>query len=337
MKPPTEHLIFGAGLIGGYLGACLNANHQATGFTVKVVARETMRERFSQPLTVSDYHDHQDTANSIHFVEQGESVNPEYVWLTVKAVDIDQAIRDLSPHIKAHTTIICCQNGLGIEQLVQWAFPDNRVIHAIVVFNVAQMSVHHLHRGSLGNLIIECNTPADTVLVERLNTDLLPTISVHDIQPYSWGKLQLNLVNALNALADMPVKTMLADRAYRRILALCMNELLAVTDAMHLELPKFSPLSAHWLPRMLSMPNFIFLHLGRKMLDVDPTVRTSMWWDLHNHKRTEIDLLNGAVIKQAQQLGIACPVNQRIVELVHQAEQSKTLPAFSPQAFLAER
>ena len=49
---------------------------------------------------------------------------------------------------------------------------------------------------------------------------------------------------------------------------------------------------------------FIFLRIAQKMLAIDPTVRTSMWWDLGGGKLTEIDYLNGAVVDEGKKLGI---------------------------------
>jgi len=332
----TEHLIFGAGLIGGYIAGCLNFDSHDTSINVSVVGRDSMRARFSQALKLSDYKQNQGIANTIKFVEQPNQNHLEYdyVWLTVKAVDIDSALSDLAPYVTDKTTILCCQNGLGSDELLKQAFPNNRVLRAIVVFNVAEISPHHLHRGSLGNLIIQQLSDADKKLVEQVNSQLLPTIGVDDIDAHSWAKLQLNLTNALNALADMPVRDMLEKRRYRKIIALCMDELLSVTRKMDMKLPKFTPIPATWIPRLLNMPNFIFLHAGRKMMDIDPTVRTSMWWDLKNHKLTEVDLLNGAVLKKANELGIDCPANQHIVDLIHLAEQSELREEFSPSDFL---
>ncbi len=330
-----KHIIFGAGLIGGFLAGCLQANKERNGFSVSVVGRESMRARFANNLRLTDYLGNESFASPIeHHIQAPSDVECDVLWLTVKATDVESAIEDIKPIVKPNTTIICSQNGLGSSDIVQSFFPDNNVIPAIVAFNVAQMSDHHLHRGSLGTLILEQQSDYVRDLVAKVNTDLLPTQGVTDYSRYAWGKLQLNLTNALNALADVPVRAMLESRPHRVCLALAMQELLSVTDAMGMTLPKFSPLPAHWIPKMLKAPNFIFMNVGRKMLDVDPTVRTSMWWDLHNGKLTEIDLLNGAVIDKAKELGIDCPVNEKIVEMVHASEQSETKQAFIPSEFL---
>jgi 2-dehydropantoate 2-reductase len=70
-------------------------------------------------------------------------------------------------------------------------------------------------------------------------------------------------------------------------------------------------------------------------MDIDPTVRTSMWWDLSGNRLTEVDVLNGAVVKEGLSLGIACPINQRIVDYVHRAEVTETRKPFSHAEFLS--
>jgi len=152
---------------------------------------------------------------------------------------------------------------------------------------------------------------------------------------YSWAKLQLNLANAVNALADIPVKNMLEQRGFRKIIAKAMQELIEVSRAKGLVLPKLAAVPMHLVPRVLNTPDWLFSILGNKMMDIDPTVRASMWWDLSGKKLTEVDVLNGAVVKEGQALGIECPINQRIVDYIHQAEMAETRKPFSHAEFLS--
>ena len=54
-----------------------------------------------------------------------------------------------------NTAILCCQNGLGSDDLVRQAFPGRTVLRAMVAFNVAEPGPGHLHRGSAGSLTLE--------------------------------------------------------------------------------------------------------------------------------------------------------------------------------------
>jgi len=189
----------------------------------------------------------------------------------------------------------------------------------MVTFNVVELKPGHFHRGSQGKLTIELADEKQldvNTLVAKVRSNLLPVATSADMTALLWAKLQLNLGNSVNALADIPVKAMLQQRAYRRIIAMLMQELLLVTDKLGISLPKVTSLPAHWLPTVLRLPDFLFKRIANKMLAIDPNVRTSMWWDVSQGKKTEIDYLNGAIVTQAQHLGLKSQVNQRIIQLI---------------------
>jgi 2-dehydropantoate 2-reductase len=215
------------------------------------------------------------------------------------------------------------------------AFPDNVVLRAMVPFNIAQLADNHLHRGSGGALPLEYH-PRLAALGDALRTPLMPLQFSRDMEATLWAKLQLNLVNAINALSDVPVRAMLEQRGYRRAFAACMRELLRVTTARGIRLPKLTALPAYWLPRMLELPDWLFRLLARPMLEVDPTVRTSMWWDLSQGRPTEIDYLNGAVVTHGRRAGVPTPVNERVVRLVHAVETGSRPAGIEPAQLLRE-
>jgi 2-dehydropantoate 2-reductase len=317
----TSHVVFGAGLIGCYLGGVM----QLKGLKVQLVCRPAVQAKLMAGLTLSDYQDHRAQLAAPAFIDSRTlTAHPsaqlacDYVWLTVKCTGVEQAMPDIRPLIAPHTVILCCQNGLGSQQIVQQAYPQNRVLRVMVPFNVVELRPGQLHRGSQGELCIE-SAPGKGVtdaLVSELNCDLLPVSQTQDMQSLLWAKLQLNLSNSVNALADIPVKAMLEQRDYRRVIAVLMDELLAVTDELNITLPKVTSLGAHMVPVVLRLPDFLFKLVANRMLAIDPQVRTSMWWDVSQGKPTEIAYLNGAVINHGERLGIPCPGNKRIVSLI---------------------
>ncbi len=330
----TQHLVFGAGLIGGFMAGSFASN----GLKVSVVGRESMRNRFSGDFTVTDYQGHKAVVSDINFIGSGETndIEFDFIWLTVKCTGLDQALVELAPYVSTKTVILSCQNGLGSDATVQAVFPENVVRRVIMGANVAQESDVHLHRGSQGDLLVEAYQCDDgRNLAETVSTDLLVAENIENMDAYSWAKLQLNLANAVNALADIPVKNMLEQRGFRKIIAKAMQELIEVSRAKGLVLPKLAAVPMHLVPRVLNTPDWLFSILGNKMMDIDPTVRASMWWDLSGKKLTEVDVLNGAVVKEGQALGIECPINQRIVDYIHQAEMAETRKPFSHAEFLS--
>lgn len=328
-RPGPTHLIFGAGLIGGYLAGAL----LAAGQRVSVVARPAVQEKLARGLVLTDLEGHRAEVPAPRFYAPGDPT-ADFVWLTVKCTQVAAAAAALAPHVGPATTIVCCQNGLGSERPMRDAFPGHRVLRGIVTFNVGEVAPGHFHRGSGGPLTVEFH-PAVADLATALATPLLPFATSGDIEAVLWAKLQLNLVNAINALSGVPVRAMLEQRGYRRAFAVCMRELLAVTSAMELRLPRLTALPAQLLPPMLSLPDALFRLLARPMLEVDPTVRTSMWWDLSQGKPTEIAYLNGAVVRYGRRVGVPTPVNERVVALVRAASDGGAgSPELSPAALL---
>ena len=313
----TSHLVFGAGLIGCFLGSVMTYK----GFNTRLLCRPTVASRLEHGIKLSDYQDNMITT-SVETITSTQGNEPvDVIWLTVKCTGVASACEDIRPLVGDNTVIFCCQNGLGSDHIVKQAYPDNRVLRVMVPFNVVDLEPGRYHRGSEGTLTIEADED-DFVqkIVDQLNDAILPVASTNDMQALLWAKLQLNLGNSINALADIPVKAMLEQRGYRRVIAAMMRELLSVVDKYNIRLPKVAALPGKWIPFVLELPDGLFRLVANKMLAIDPTVRTSMWWDLSQNKPTEIDHLNGAVVKHASELNLPVPVNQYIVERIKKCE-----------------
>ncbi|MFT4767643.1 MAG: 2-dehydropantoate 2-reductase [Glaciecola sp.] len=335
-----QHVIFGAGLIGGYLaGAMLDK-----GLDVSLVARPSVQDNLANGLRLTDYQENTASIREVTFIadedlrDAPQSQCCDYLWLTVKCTAVESALEDLPALVGPDTVIFCVQNGLGSDSVVKQKFPRNKVMRAMVVFNVAEPRAGHLHRGSEGHLWIEelpeCPDIARN-LADTIDSPLLPTKSCDHMQALLWAKLQLNLANAVNALADIPVKQMLEDRDYRRVIALLMRELLAVCKAKNIQLPAVANLPGQLIPFFIELPDFVFKRLGQKMIAIDPTVRASMWWDLSAGKITEIDYLNSAVVNEGDALGLHSPANKTLTAMIHDAEQGKVAQGISGKDLLA--
>jgi 2-dehydropantoate 2-reductase len=147
-----------------------------------------------------------------------------------------------------------------------------------------------------------------------------------------YGKLLINLNNALSALSDMPLRAQLASREWRRLFADQMAEGLAVLRAAGIKPVSSTPIPAAWTPFMLRLPDPIFNAILGRTMKIDPEARSSMWQDLKQGRRTEIDYLQGAIIALAEKHGTSVPLSRRIVALIRDAEQAgKGPPKLTPQ------
>jgi 2-dehydropantoate 2-reductase len=147
-----------------------------------------------------------------------------------------------------------------------------------------------------------------------------------------WGKLLLNLNNALNALADLPLRRQLAQRPWRKLFADQMAEGLAAIRAEGIKPVSPTPIPAGLMPSLLRVPDVIFEAMLGRTMKIDPEARSSMWEDLQRGRRTEIDYLQGVITGIAERRGLDVPLSRRIVELIRRAEaDGKGSPGLSPE------
>lgn len=311
MKQPL-HVIFGAGLIGGYLAG----NFLSSGLRTAVVGRANKLAAFKKGLKISDFLGNTGHATEVPEYQTGEI---KALYLTIKCTAVAASIPDLKQIIQTDTIIICCQNGFGSDQVIRDAFPDNLILCAVIGFNVAEIQAGHLHRSTDGKLVVEYH-PLLAEELKQVDCLALPILSTKNILGERWAKLQLNLANPVNALADVPIKVMSEDAGFRKIIADLMQEMFLVTDELDIKLPKITAVPAKALPKVMRLPNWLFLKIAQKMLAIDPTARTSMWWDLDQNRKTEIAYINGTVVAEAERLGLSCPFNTRLVKLIKMVE-----------------
>ncbi|MDI1302477.1 MAG: 2-dehydropantoate 2-reductase [bacterium] len=311
--------ILGAGSIGCYVGGRL----AAAGCSVVLIGRPRIGAIITaQGLDLSDYHGwttHLAPADIRFSTAASAAAEADLVLVTVKSADTAAAAQDLQPHLKRSAIVISLQNGLHNAEHLQHLLPRQTVLTGMVPFNVVQQTAGHFHQGSEGGLALE-DSPLIQAFVPAFEAAGLPLELHADIKPVQWAKLLFNLNNAINALSGLPLKSELSQRAYRRVLAAAQREGLALLQARQQKLARLSPLSAHWVPALLEVPDAVFRIAANKMLAIDPLARSSMQDDLIAGRQTEIDYLQGEIISLAKAAGTSAPVNEKLAELIHIAE-----------------
>ncbi len=327
-------VVLGAGAIGGYIGAWL----AATGANVTLLGRaKTLSTIQTHGYTLTDLNERKQVIEPkrIRFSTDPQVLQlADVVLVTVKSRDTLEAAHLLQAHAQPNVLVISFQNGVGNAAQLAKLLPHLNVIAGMVPFNVVTLPNGHLHCGTEGQLCVESH-PALKVLLPLFVKAGLSLQECKNFEAVQWGKLLLNLNNAVNALSDLPLKQELSQHAYRKCLAMLMGETLQVLKKAKITPAKVSKLSPTLLPWVLSLPDFIFKRLASSMLKIDEQARSSMWEDLQHMRTTEVNELNGAVVKLAEQVGIHAPMNARMVQLIQDAERSK-LRGISGEALLQQ-
>jgi len=239
------------------------------------------------------------------------------VVVTVKSADTAGIADIIASHAPIDAVIVSLQNGIGNAAALRERLPGRRVLAGMVPFNVIGRGEARFHRATSGDILLERDEDGTAA---GLAVPGLPVRAVANITGVQWGKLLVNLNNALNALADLPLRRQLAQRSWRRLLADQMTDGLAAIRAEGIRPVSPTPIPAGWTPHLLRLPDTVFeLLLGRTM-KIDPEARSSMWEDLQRRRRTEIDYLQGVITAIADRRGLDVPLSRRIVALIRQAE-----------------
>jgi 2-dehydropantoate 2-reductase len=319
----ATHVVFGAGLIGGYLAGHLVA--QCPNASIKVVARDSAKAHFTTAATITDMDEHRlDSPYPPQWVETLDAVKADcdYLWLTVKCTAVKAACDVLQGILPKHTVILCCQNGIGSDDIIRTHFPDNPVLRVMFPFNVVQHQTAHWHRSSSGTVAIEASQklPELDEFVQAMNCPTMPLTTTLEMDALLWAKCQINLTNSVNALANCSLQETLLNRHYRKLIAALMLEHLKVCKAMNISLPKITQAPAWLIPHIMQLPDWLFPRVAKQMVAIDPAAKLSMWWDLDAGRETEIDFINGATVRFGNRVNVPTPANAAVISIIKQLQ-----------------
>ncbi len=310
--------VLGAGLVGGFLGGALAAG----GARVTLLGRARFLEPLKGGLALSDLFGLQVRVAPDRYrlaTHPSCLAEADVVLVCVKANATPGAASELARFTRPGTAVISFQNGVRNPELLEAFAPHCKVVAGMVPFNIMQPAPAHWHRSTAGSLHASPH-PAVDQLRPYFTAAGLELIAHPHMRAIAWTKVLMNLNNAINALSGVPLRQELADRDHRLVLAACITEGLAAVRASGIEPAPLDKLHPQELPRILRLPTFLYSLLAMRRLRIDAHARSSMAEDLLGGRPTEIDELNGAVLRAAAERGMPAPVNQRILELVRAAE-----------------
>jgi len=322
--------ILGAGSVGCFVGGAW----QAAGLPITFIGRQKIaRDVDEHGLTLSDYSGWRVelAPGDVDYRCGPEALDEaEIIALTVKSGDTAQAAAEIAKHAKPGALVISLQNGVSnVDILEQGLGGRFEVARGMVPYNVAYLGQGRFHKGVAGELYADRREGTRSIAEAAAGGPAALKLS-DDMLGLAWGKLLINLNNAVNALSGKTLKDELRHRDYRRVFAAAMREGLELLKRAQIEPATVGPISPQVLPRIVDSPDWLFNSVFLKRWKIDAKARSSMADDLAAGRRTEVDYLNGELVTLAERLQRDAPVNRAIVELVHKAEAGA--PPLAPTA-----
>jgi 2-dehydropantoate 2-reductase len=251
----------------------------------------------------------------------------DFILLAVKTPDVAAALEQLASRAELTTDahIVTLQNGIGSEEQVAPVFGPERVIAGTITIPIQVPAPGVIEvskaKGGLGLAPVQPGQPVDR-LADALDQAGLTTATYTDYRAMKWSKLLLNIVNnAASAILDLPPADLIARTDLFDLEIGALREAATVMKAHGIEAIKLPGYPVDWLARLAGagwLPAAVarailrpFMRSGRG------TKMPSLQLDLAAGRAcSEIESLNGAIVRAGQSAGVPTPINQALTDIL---------------------
>ncbi len=301
MSTPTAPLqvaVLGAGAVGCFYGGMLaRAGHRVTLIGrpqhVQVFQAQGLR---MQTLAFDE------TVKVQASTDAAAVSGADLVLFAVKSPDTETAGEQMRDHLKPGALVLCLQNGVDNAERLRAVLPGISVAAAVVYVATEMAGPGHLRHHGRGELVIE-PSPASEQVAQALMTAGVPTEISHNVRGALWAKLILNCAyNALSAVGRIAYGELVQQPGVNEVMRDVVAESRAVAAADGVSLPADVDAAV------------------RRIAETMPGQFSSTAQDLMRGKPSEIDHLNGFVVRRGEALGVPTPANRVLWVMVKLVE-----------------
>ncbi len=313
--------IIGAGAVGSVFGALLDRAGQDVTLIARPAHVAAMRR---QGLRVDGY-----LGSFTAPVAAAEVLDfrPDLALLAVKTQDVLGALRGNLAFL-AGVPLVTLQNGVRSDELAASLLPAQQIVGGVVSTLAIYLNPGSVTLGYPGPLVIgRPGGPRDAQVeaVAGVLGQAVPTRVTDNVRGARWLKLIVNLNNALPAATNLAMTEVYADPFLRRLAVMMMREGLRVAARAGILLESLPDVSVT-LARLVSvLPVGVAANVAgakaRRFAAGQPLLGSTLQ-SLRRGRPTEIDYLNGEVVRLGQELGVPTPLNASVVGLVHRVEET---------------
>ncbi|MDP4004192.1 ketopantoate reductase family protein [Methylobacterium sp. NEAU K] len=290
--------VLGAGAVGCYYGFLLaRAGHAVTligrpALVAAVLDAGLVLESAAGRATVP-----------VRATTEGDGVaGADLVLVCVKSGDTEAAGATIASHLKPSAAILSLQN--GVDNAERLATLLGRPVVPVAVYVATEMvGPGHVRHNGRGDLVLGASQASDQIAAAFIDAGIPTTVSARALDAL-WGKLILNCAyNALSALTQLPYGRLVQGEGVVAAMTDVVQECVTVAAASGVSVP----------------PDILDAVLGLSVSMADQ--RSSTAQDLARGRPSEIDHLNGYVVRTGAVLGIPTPANRMLHTLVKLVEQ----------------
>lgn len=248
----------------------------------------------------------------------------DLVLLATKAMDMEQAAREVLPLLHPGSKVISMQNGI-METELEKIVGKNRTVGCVVGFGATMVEHGNIELTASGEMWLGySDRPADNDLREigRILNHVTTTHMVDGILPIRYAKLIINsCTSTLGVITGMDLGHILKKRKARLIFLKVGREALRVADAMKLKVPAYDGKIRF---RTILRAPAPLQHLAIRTIGIRyRKLKSTNLQSLERGGVTEIQFLNGYIVNQGAALHVPTPVNLKLLEMVREIEEKK--------------
>ncbi|MBW2609586.1 MAG: 2-dehydropantoate 2-reductase [Deltaproteobacteria bacterium] len=228
---------------------------------------------------------------------------PDFVLICVKSNKTGEASHTIKSMLGPEPVVVTLQNGVGNLEILEELFGSERVLGGVTAEGATLLGWGKTKHAGQGDTIMgpkgDPGSPAEKI-ISAFNKAGFKTRSEDNVDDLIWGKLIINVgINALTAITGLKNGRLPELDSTRMIMEEAVSEAVAVAKAKGIQLPFPDPLE----------------RVMKVCRDTAGNI-ASMLQDVLYEKVTEIDFINGAIVREGKVFGIPTPVNNTLTSLV---------------------
>lgn len=228
----------------------------------------------------------------------------DLVGIFVKAHQTAIALEQIAPKLNRRSWVLSLQNGIGMEHEILRFVPPERFLRGVTAQGATLLGSGRVRWAGVGPTRLGRWEGPATPEIERIlalfRSAEIETEYSEEIERLLWEKLIINCaINPLTALFDTPNGAIVHDSELREIAGAVAKEALGIARAHGVVLTE-----AEALERVETVASKTAQNIS------------SMLQDVRRGRPTEIDYINGAVVREGRRLGMATPINLLLTKLI---------------------
>lgn len=293
--------VMGAGAVGCYYGAML----ARAGHAVVLIGRPAHVEAVRAQGLRLETRAFDEQVRLDASTEASAVQGADLVLFCVKSTDTDATAAQIAPHLAPDALVLTLQNGVDNDERVRAVLPSNEVAAAVVYVATEMAGPGHVKHHGRGELVIAPSRRSVEVAGHLIGAGV-PTQISDNVRGALWAKLILNCAyNALSAITQRPYGVLAQGAGVTEVLRDVVAECLAVAKAEGIEVVGDTAAAV------------------RAIAQTMPSQYSSTAQDLARGKLSEIDHLNGLIVRRGEALGVPTPANRVLFVLVKLLEEKQ--------------